>query len=262
MKVIGVQMAVAFSDPETNFSRARQLIDRAAQEKPDVIVLPEMWNTGFFPKEGRAELADEAGQQTKQLLSELAKQYQVNIVGGSTLEKRGDTYRNTAFVFNRQGEQVAQYSKVHLFSYMGEQDYFEAGNELCVFELDGVKCGIIICYDVRFLEQVRSLCLHGIDVLFVPAQWPDKRIVHWQTLTRARAIENQIYVVAVNGCGTAGETQYGGYSAIYDPWGEILDQAGPEEVMIIADLNLELVETIRNTINVYRDRRVDVYQLG
>lgn len=261
MKVTGLQMDVQFSNPDANYEKAEALIDKAMEDQPDVIVLPEMWNTGFFPKENREHLADEDAQRTYAFLRRLAKKHQVNLVGGSVLERRGDKYYNTALVVNRSGELVGRYSKVHLFTFMKEDDYFEAGDKLCTFELDGVPCGMIICYDLRFLEQIRSLCLKGIDLLFIPAEWPDKRIPHWETLTRARAIENQIFVAAVNGCGTMGETQYGGHSALIDPWGEYLARAGEKEEIIGAEFDMNLVKNIRETINVYRDRRPDVYQL-
>lgn len=261
MKVVGLQMDVQFSNPDANYEKAESLIREAMREKVDVLVLPEMWNTGFFPKEGREQLADEEAQRTFSFLSRLAKEFDVNIVGGSILERRADKYYNTALVVNRKGELVARYSKVHLFTFMKEEDYFEAGNELCTFELDGVPCGLIICYDLRFLELIRSLCLKGIDILFVPAEWPDKRVVHWETLSRARAIENQVFVAAVNGCGTMGDTQYGGHSALIDPWGEYLAKAGEKEEVFSAELDLKKVQDIRETINVYRDRRPDVYQL-
>ena len=129
------------------------------------------------------------------------------------------------------------------------------------FTLDGVKCGLIICYDLRFPELTRSLALQDIELLFVPAEWPGIRREHWQTLNRARAIENQIFLACCNGCGTAGETVYGGSSAIYDPWGTILAEAGEHEEIITADCDFAVKEQIRNSIHVFRDRRPEIYQL-
>ena len=117
------------------------------------------------------------------------------------------------------------------------------------------------CYDIRFLELIRTLALKEIDILFVPAQWPVPRLNHWETLNLARAIENQIYVVSNNSCGTAGETVYAGHSAVIDPWGEVLAKGSYNEEIITQDIDLEVVEKIRNTINVYRDRRPNLYKI-
>ena len=120
---------------------------------------------------------------------------------------------------------------------------------------------MIICYDVRFLELVRTMALPGLDILFIPAQWPALRKFHWDTLTAARAIENQIFVVACNSCGSAGDTVYGGSSHIYDPWGNTLAAAGEGETIISADLDFSVIEGIRQSINVYRDRRPELYHI-
>ena len=143
---------------------------------------------------------------------------------------------------------------------MGEDDYYTPGDHLCRFSLDGIRCGIVICYDIRFPELVRSLALQGIDVLFVVSQWPKERIYHLRSLTTARAIENQMFVVCCNSCGTAGETVYGGNSAVIDPLGKILTLAGETEVIVSANLNMQTLDQIRGSIPVFRDRRPELYQ--
>lgn len=185
MRVSAIQMDMKFADPAYNFKHAEELIREAAASKPDVIVLPETWNTGFFPKENLKELSDKDGAAVKDMCSALARELNVNIVAGSVSNVKNDKVYNTAYVFDRQGACIAEYDKTHLFTPMGEHDYYEAGTHVTTFELDGKKCGIIICYDVRFLELVRTLALTGLDVLFVPAQWPALRKYHWDTLTAA-----------------------------------------------------------------------------
>lgn len=261
MKVSAIQMDMEFAAPEKNFKKAEELIRVAAKEKPDTIVLPETWNTGFFPIENTEELSDKDGKQTIDLLSRLSKELNVNIVGGSVVNKKEGGIYNSSYIFNREGECIAQYDKTHLFSYMHEDDHFKKGVKVTTFELDGIKCGIIICYDVRFLELVRTLTLQGIKILFVVAQWPVPRLRHWEILNTARAIENQIYVVCVNSCGTAGETVYAGHSALIDPWGESIVKASDKEEIITGELDLGIVDKIRNTINVYKDRRTDLYKI-
>lgn len=168
---------------------------------------------------------------------------------------------NTAFIFDRKGECIADYDKTHLFSPMGEDSFFEAGERLCRFTLDGVRCGIIICYDLRFPEFVRTLAIEGIDVLFVVSQWPQKRIAHLRALTTARAIENQMFVVCCNSCGTAEETVFGGKSAIISPMGKTLALAGKNEQILCAKCDLTLLSKIRDDIPVFHDRRRDLYDV-
>ena len=112
------------------------------------------------------------------------------------------------------------------------------------------------------MELIRTLALQKIDVLFVVAQWPDKRIFHWNTLNRARAIENQMFVVCTNSCGLAGETRYGGNSALIDPWGETIAAAGTDEEIITGVLDMSIIKGIRESINVFRDRRPALYHVN
>lgn len=180
----------------------------------------------IFPEGKPYRVILQDGYEVNTRIGELAKKYKVNIVAGSVSNVRGGKVYNTAFVFDRAGSCIAEYDKTHLFTPMGEDDYYTCGDHLCRFTLDGVKCGIIICYDVRFPELTRSLALQGLDMLFVVSQWPKERIFHLQTLTVARAIENQMFVVCCNSCGTAGKTVYGGHSAIIEPFGKTLVLAG------------------------------------
>ncbi len=262
MKISVIQMKMKFADPAYNFAHAEELIRHVALEKPDVVLLPETWNTGFFPPENLAALSDKNGQQVTALCSALAKELNTNIVAGSISNLRTDgKIYNTAYVFNRQGQCLADYDKIHVFTPMGEDNFYQKGNRVVTFELDGHKCGIIICYDVRFVELVRMLALQDIEILFIPAQWPVQRRSHWTTLITARAIENQLFVVACNSCGTAGATVYGGYSGIIDPWGETIAQAKDQEEIITGTIDFAVLEKIRNEINVYKDRRPELYKL-
>ena len=256
-----IQMDMKYASPEENFARAEALVREAAGAHPDVIVLPEMWNVGFFPRKELPQLADESGGKTRALMSKLAAEYGVHIVAGSVADSRPDGIYNTAYIFDRTGRCLETYDKTHLFTAMGEHERFRAGNRLARFTLDGVRCGIVICYDIRFPELTRSLAVEGLDLLFVPAQWPDLRIPHLHTLTRARAIENQMFVACCNSCGHAHRTVFGGRSVIWDPWGEPLAEAGGEEETITAGCDLSVLSGIRNDINVFRDRRPELYQI-
>ena len=261
MRVTCIQMDMAFAAPQENFSRAEALLRQAvSSEQPDTVLLPETWNTGFFPKENLPQYADDNGAQTKSLFSALAKELNVNIVAGSVANRRADGIYNTAYVFDREGKCVAEYDKTHLFSPMQEDHFFNKGDHLCRFTLDGVQCGILICYDIRFPELTRTLTVEGLDILFLVSQWPTVRLAHLQLLTAARAVENQMFTVCCNSCGTAGETVYAGGSQIVDPWGTILARAEGKEQLLTADLDLSIVAGIRNSIHVFRDRRPELYR--
>ena len=261
MKVACLQMDMLLAKPEENFSHAAELVKRAMEDKPDVLVLPETWNTGFFPRENLQALCDRDGSRARQVFGALAERYQVNIVAGSVANVRSGKVYNTAMVFDRTGACIASYDKTHLFTPMGEDNYYTPGDRLCTFVLDGVKCGLIICYDVRFPELTRSLTVPGLDILFVVSQWPKVRTFHLRSLTTARAIENQMFLVCCNSCGTAGQTVYGGNSAVIDPWGETVALAGETEEILTADCDLQILTNIRGSIPVFRDRRPSLYKI-
>jgi len=253
-------MDVQFACVEENFLHAEKLIGAAMKDAPDVIVLPETWNTGFFPRENLVNLCDTDGQQTALRIGALARKYRVNIVAGSVSNLREGKVYNTACVFDREGRCIAQYDKTHLFSPMGEDKAYEKGTQLCRFALDGVSCGLIICYDLRFPELSRALALQGMDILFVVSQWPGVRISQLTALCAARAIESQCFLVNCNAVGTAGDTVYGGNSAIYHPLGHKLAQAGDAEAILTTACPLEELQGLRSAIPVFHDRREDLYR--
>lgn len=262
MRVAMIQMDMKLGNPEHNYARAEELFRQAACLKPDVITLPETWNVGFFPRERLAELADRDLERTKEVFSRLAREQQVNVIAGSVANKKSDGgVYNTAAVFDREGRLIAQYDKVHLFSPSGEHEYFRHGKEICNFPLDGVPCSLVICYDIRFPELIRSEMLAGSKIQFVVAQWPNTRQLHWDTLNRARAIESQSYVCCTNSVGSAGAVTCGGHSAVYGPMGECLVLGGEGEQILMADMETGAVDQVRDSINVYRDRLPEAYRL-
>lgn len=256
-----IQMDVKLGDSEANYRNAEKLMNEALQSNPDIIVFPETMNVGFFPKDTLQESADKEGRIAKAFFGDYASKHNVNIIAGSIITMQDQSVYNTSYAFNRQGEVVATYNKIHNFSPMDEHKFFAGGNQSVIFTLDDITCSTIICYDVRFPELARSLALQGVELLFIPAQWPSIRRMPWETLTRARAIENQFYVCAVNACGVAGETQFGGTSHLWSPLGEDITHFGPTEEVQTATIDIQQVATIREQINVFRDRRPDTYQV-
>ena len=262
MKISCIQMNMLFEHPDENFAKAKTLIRRAAEENsPDTVVLPETWNTGFFPRRDLEKFCDRDGERVKSEIGELAKTLGINIVAGSVANVKNGKIYNTAYVFDREGNTAAEYDKTHLFSYAREHMFYTAGDTLCLFMLDGRTCALLICYDLRFPELFRTLALQGVELLLLPAQWPAARRYHWETLTAARAIENQFFLAACNSCGTAGETVFGGASRILGPRGELLAAAGAGEEIVTAALDFSVLAEVRNSINVFHDRRPELYRL-
>ena len=163
--------------------------------------------------------------------------------------------------FDRAGACIAEYDKTHPFTPMGEHEVYTPGDHLVTFTLDSVRCGLLICYEVRFPELWRTLALRGAQVMFLPAQWTAARQYHWETLTAARAIENQLFVVSCNACGERDGTLYGGFSRILDPLGAVLAQGGGEEEIVTADLDLSSIAPLRKAVPVFHDRRPELYRL-
>ncbi|MBP5153979.1 MAG: carbon-nitrogen family hydrolase [Lachnospiraceae bacterium] len=261
MNITCIQMDMELGRPDENFSLAARLIREAAAAGPDVIVLPETWNTGFFPREDLETYCDRDARRVKREIGALAAELGVNIAAGSVANLRNGKVYNTACIFDRTGQCIAEYDKTHLFTPMQEHVFFEKGGRLCLFELDGMRCGILICYDIRFPELTRTLALGGMDVLFVVSQWPLVRIPHLKTLAKARAIENQMFVAVCNSCGRADGTVYGGGSVIYDPWGTVLAEAGEGPGIISAACDGSILGQIRTSINVFNDRRAELYKI-
>jgi len=260
MKISLIQMDVKRGQPERNYEKAAVLVREASSFDPDVILLPEMWNTGY--ELGMIEeLADPEGKRTEALMSDLSSELKVNIVAGSVACMQGNDVFNTLMAFDRKGKKIAEYSKIHLFRLMQEEKYLRPGNVPCTFDLEDVRFGVIICYDLRFPELSRLLALRGAQVLLAPAQWPYPRLSHWMKLLDARAIENQFFVAGCNRVGQdPDKTTFFGYSRVVDPWGNVIGEVSDEkEGILTVDMDLREVKTARDTLPVFLDRKPSIY---
>ena len=246
MKVSIAQFKSKLGALDENFSTAEKLI--AAAKNSDAILLPELWSTGYYPTPVE-NFADVDGRRTKKFLCELAKKFSVNIIGGSVIVDDGGKIFNRCHVANRRGEIVATYDKTHLFSFAGEEKIFTAGEKISTVELDGVTCGLAICYDLRFPEIFRKLALAGAEIVFVPAAWSLKRLTPRRILTKARAIENQNFVVFANSSGV---------SEIVNPAGEVISETDAGEKILSAEINLFERTEIISTMNLLADRNLSV----
>ncbi|GAB7386739.1 carbon-nitrogen family hydrolase [Bacillaceae bacterium] len=261
LRVAIAQMNIAFGQPERNAEQVVRFVEEAARlkEKPDVIVFPELWNTGYDLTRLDA-IADREGAETKRILGELARKHQISIVGGSIAEKTEQGVYNTSYVFDERGQLLSEYRKVHLFRLMEEEKYLLPGDRIAAYSLRGIPCSTVICYDIRFPEWIRTAVAGGAKILFVAAQWPHPRLSHWRQLLIARAIENQMFVVACNRVGQGGNDIFCGHSMIVDPWGEIVAEGLQKEELLTAEIDLTRVEEVRKGIPVFADRRPELYR--
>ncbi|UXR81970.1 carbon-nitrogen family hydrolase [Staphylococcus sp. IVB6214] len=261
MKVQLLQLEIAPGDVTANEQKITEIFSDSIDSDTDVVVLPEMWNNGY----ALAELERKADQQltrTHPFLQQLATQYDVDIVAGSVSNHDVGGLYNTALTVSRSGTVLYNYNKVHLVPMLDEPTYLTAGDNVpYTFNLsDDTPVSQIICYDLRFPELSRFPAAEGAKVIFYVAQWPAVRLNHWRQLLQARAIENDMYVVAVNSCGSDGQTTYAGHSMVIDPNGDIIAEAQEDETVCTAILDISTVDAQRQAIPVFDNMRPDVYR--
>ncbi|WP_100489045.1 carbon-nitrogen family hydrolase [Sporolactobacillus pectinivorans] len=258
MKMVLMQLDIAFGEPEKNIRHAEKLMRETLREKTDVMILPELWTTGYDLK-NLDHTADAEGEKIKKIAGAWARNMNANVIAGSIAQKTESGIFNTLFVFNREGTRIKEYSKAHLFRLMNEEKFLEAGKQDGLFMIDDIPAAGFVCYDIRFPEWIRKHVLSGARLLFIPAEWPKPRLDHWRTLLTCRAIENQAYVIACNRAGSDPDNVFAGHSMVISPWGEILAEAGEEETVLTVDIDLSAVDTIRSRIPIFEDRRPELY---
>lgn len=255
MKALCIQLDIAWSDPHANRRAVADLLSSADIAPGDLLVLPEMFSTGFAMD--AAALAEPPEGPTATFLAETADRLGVYLLGGIAT-RHGETFRNEAVLFGPDGTVIGRYWKTHPFSPSGESDHYTPGDETVVMSAGEFQLAPAICYDLRFPELFRGAAVAGAELLVVIANWPAKRADHWACLLRARAIENQAYVVGVNRCGSDPDHAYAGRSAIIDPQGNTLASAGDDQCIISAPLDHDALVRWRDQFPALRDIRRDV----
>jgi len=250
-----IQFNITLGEIDGNLAKAEEALRRVAARGAQLAVLPEMWSSGYAYRK-LPELAT-GTPRVLERLQEWSQELGMVIVG-SLPEAKEDRIYNTAYVIDN-GEELGRYSKMHLFSVMREDRFLAAGDNCLVVPSSVGKLGVAICYDLRFPELFRRLGLEGAEILCLPAEWPLPRQLHWRTLLRARAIENQMYVAAANCCGRQGKLDFCGMSLLIAPRGEILAEAGDTDSEIVAAFEAAELDDYRAQIPVYRERRSDLY---
>jgi predicted amidohydrolase len=256
LKLAAVQPALAEGECAANWRAAKASLERAGAVGADLVVLPEMWLTGYAYRR-----LDELARRTPESLAQvgaLARKYGYFVVGSWAERTDDGRLANTACIVGPDGRVRARYRKVHLFGPMKEDRHFAAGRAACVAQLEIGRVGLALCYDLRFPEQARKMALHGAELLLYPAQWPQVRQGHFHTLLAARAIENQLFVAGVNRAGRSVAVQFGGGSLVVGPRGDVLAQLGPEEGFAEVEIHLDEVAAAREAITYLADRAKEV----
>lgn len=264
-------LQVAYGDDETLSDRVERVGQCIRELEPtDMVVLPELWAHGGFASSSWRSTAESVSGTTMQQMSMIARESGTWLHAGSIIEKadadadqgaEGRGMWNTSVLLSPDGHIHKTYRKIHRFGFGdGEPRLLEAGTDVAVADVACqtavVRVGMATCYDLRFPELFRSFVDHGVEVVLLPAAWPMPRVGHWQLLGRARALENQAWVVQCNTAGTHSGVEMGGHSQVIAPTGEVLAELGSSEDVLYAELDLDLVTKVRADFPVLADRRI------
>ncbi|MBL8840773.1 MAG: carbon-nitrogen family hydrolase [Planctomycetes bacterium] len=261
MIVAGLQLDLAWEEPEENFRRAQAQAERAVAAGAQLLVLPEMFNTGFSMEAARCAAAAE---RTRAWLAALARSLACHVGGGFAEPAPPDAIgsgarpRNAFALFGPDGVERLHYQKLHPFSLAGEARHYAGGEALPTATIDGVRVTAVICYDLRFPELFRAAAART-DLFLVPANWPAKRSHAWQTLLAARAIESQCFVLGVNRVGEAGGEPHRGDSALLDPFGVARASASERPAIVVGEVDAAEVARVRERFPFLADRRPELY---
>ena len=251
MKVAAIQHDIVWEDAVATIAHVAPMIAQAVADGARLVVLTEMFETGFSMRP--ESVAEDEGGPAEQFLLAQAREHGVHLVASIAQRDPGGRYRNNCVVAGPHGV-VARYPKIHPFSYAREHEYYAAGDKHVVAEIEGMRFALFVCYDLRFADEFWALAT-DVDAYIVPANWPGSRREHWRALLRARAIENQAYVIGVNRVGRTGNLTYVGDSAIIDPLGQILAEGGADEQVLAADVDAGVIAQVRQEFPFLPDRR-------
>ena len=270
IKIAAIQMSTV-ADKMENVRTVKTYLEKIKDANPDFVILPEMFCCPYQP-ENFPIYAEKEGGPVWQQLSGYAKQYGIYLIGGSMPEKdaEGNVY-NTSYIFDREGKQIGKHRKVHLFDIdvkggqtFKESDTLTAGDSDTVFDTEFGKIGVMLCFDIRFPELSRMMVNDGAKVIFVPAAFNmTTGPAHWELSFRTRALDNQIYMV---GCAPARDVSAGyiswGHSIVTDPWGRVTDMLDEKKGILLAELDMDYEEQVREELPLLKSRRKDIYQLS
>lgn len=267
---LAVCQMIVIDDKKKNIEKAEQMIKTASREGADLVILPEMFNcpylNSFFPLFAESFPNGE----TVQMLSKVAEEEKIYLIGGSIPEKDGEDIYNTSFVFDREGKVIGKHRKIHLFDVdldtglsFHESNTLSSGSSLTVVDTELCRVGVAICYDMRFPELFRLYALKGADMIVVPGAFNmTTGPAHWEALLRIRAVDNQVYMVGASPARdySAGYVAYGN-SLVVEPWGNLIAKADESETIIYADIDLDRINKVRNELPLLKHLRTDLYEI-
>ena len=257
-----IQIPVKLGDRKENQDSVRRWM-RTYYKPSDTLtamMLPELWDVGYA-LDAVPQLADGDAAQATEFLGALAREYNCWFAGGSVMAEVGGKHYNRALVVDPQGKLVTTYDKAHLVPFITVEDgVFEMGDKPCVFDMEGITAGTVICYDIRFPEWIRIYALRGIEVLFICSQWTRNRMDLYNTMIRAHAIENMFYTVAVNNCDYSGNIDFGGGSFVSSPTGEMVAQCSGTLDGQFAEIDATNIDENRRFLKVMEKRRPHLYE--
>lgn len=259
MKISLAQTNIAFEDKKANEETAKRMISQAAESGSDLIVFPEMSLTGFSMNID-AISESEKNSESIDFFAEQADKNNIFISFGAAIKSSDDKIHNQAITVDKNGNVVSAYSKIHPFSHGVEAKYFTGGKKISWFDIDGITSSPFVCYDVRFPE-IFQIASEKSRLLIVLACWPDVRIEYFDTLLKARAIENQAFIAAANRTGHEMKYNYNGHSQIISPRGEVLTEIHEDEALITAEIDINEANKFREEYTVKQDRRPDIYKM-
>jgi len=258
MKVAGLQSDIVWEDPRANFERYRPRIAAAVAAGAQLVVLPEMFATGFSMAAER--ITEPPGGECEAFLVEQASEHGVVLIGSVATSSEGGGMPRNLGIVARPGGAIETYAKIHPFTFAQEDRHYAAGHQALVTEVGGMRVALTICYDLRFGEMYMALAPR-VDLFVIIANWPEPRRHHWKTLLEARSIECMSYVLGVNRVGEGGGLVYTGDSCLWAPMGECLSAAAPgAEEMVLGEVSAEVVKQSRERFPVLSDRRVEIYR--
>ena len=264
MRVALAQMSVSQGDFSANIESAEKFAKQAKSNNADIIVFPEMFVSGFNYRKNLEYVRNNQDKMLKRL-SSISRNNDIYLCGSIPfLIEQNQPPTNRMILFDNNGNELSHYDKVHLFSLFNEHRYSTAGNSISLVDTKFGKIAFAVCYDLRFPELFTSMTQAGAKIIILSAAWPHPRSDHWKVLTKARAIENQVFFIAVNQCGTENfgdkKIEYFGLSQVISPWGETIAYCpmDSKNCMVYADINLSEIDEARTKIPAQKDRRICV----
>lgn len=260
LKILIVQNNAIINNQAATFEKAETLVSKFSGCKPDIIIFPEVWSCGWCCRNFPSVSEDVNDSSTISFLKNIAIENKALVIGGSFIRKDAGFLKNTCPVISSKGEIIALYDKMHLFSHKGceENRYITCGDELKLLDFHGTKIGISICYDIRFPELYRAYSKKGAEVLINVAAWSNKKLEHWNIMHRARAIENQCFMLVADQTGLIENSEFNlGHSMVINPWGDIAASLQAEEDCLFYEIDTKEVNDLRKNFPLISDRRDD-----